>query len=94
MAEPSFVAEMLNTGLRGRGCSHFHEFIGWSFTYTVDGNEHVLVTQLTPIGRGSTLEDWRNLGAVAAALGAPFESMPESIRSAPNAPHRVVWTVP
>jgi hypothetical protein len=41
---------------------------------------------------GSTVEDdWRYLGKIVAAMGAP-EAVPESVRTSPSGVHRWMWS--
>jgi hypothetical protein len=57
----------------------------------LDG-EWMLSAKLFPIGRSSTVEDWRFLGSMVASLGAPANSATKPIDSVdPNTTLYWVW---
>jgi len=73
----------------------------WSFIFSAQGSvTDPLLGQLPELPRnifsakvfGSTTEeDWRTLGAMAAAIGAPRESFPRTIETNPDAVHYYFW---
>jgi hypothetical protein len=66
----------------------------WSFllSFQPDSRLWIFSAQLHPPGRGSVESDWQLLGAWAAAVRAPAESLVgDTIRTSPNAVHKWTW---
>lgn len=63
----------------------------WSFGLS-HGYEWILSAQLCPQGRGSKESDWKFLGEMAGAVGAPVESLVTPFdETHPNDTHYWIW---
>lgn len=55
-------------------------------------DEWIFSASLHPKGRSSVLEDWRFIGEMACALGAPFDSLKTPFETTnPNDAHYWIW---
>ena len=71
--------------------------IGWRFIFSLEVDhtgyaKAIFSAQLIPPGRSSSEDDWKTVGMMAAALGAPLDAILTPLAEAdPNLSHYWIW---